>query len=97
MERPTLSNTDTSLQAGEAAEIYLNRAIEIIKLRFPDTTTIVGSGDVIAALIAAQAADYNACAITDALHELASRIGEAGKDVRKGCEAIAKTIKEGGE
>ena len=51
----------------------------------------------IAALIASQAADYNACAITDALHELASRIGEAGKDIRKGCEAIAKTIKEGGE
>lgn len=70
MERPTITNTNAVFQAGDTMATYLSCAIREIDER-------LGEGyaskhpELIAACIAAQASDFNNCALVAAIYQLA--------------------------
>jgi len=71
MFRPNCSPDEALRQAGDTASLYLSRALDIVDAQMGPNHR---SPELLAALVAAQTSDFNACSHNAALYELADSI-----------------------
>lgn len=76
MERPTIDATGALYQAGSTAHLYLRQAIESVDgLLGPDYAR--KHPELLAAMVAAQVADFNNTALTSALYALGDSLEQS--------------------
>lgn len=66
MERPTIDATSAVLQAGTTVSCYLQSAVEMLDRQFGECYAEANPA-LVAALVQAQTADFNACVMACAL------------------------------
>ena len=77
MERPILSNNQVQTHAGDATQVYLVKAIELV-----DTYLETDPPDpvLLAALIDSQTKEYISAALVDAIYELAEAVQQLRRE-----------------